>query len=72
MAKRKALLDAEALVRKVLTESFKQKADAETVRAVAEKISQIVAESVQRHGWFGQAFGESPSEDEDAKAASPS
>jgi hypothetical protein len=48
MAKRKALLDAEALVRRVLTESFKQKADAETVRAVAEKISQIVAESVPK------------------------
>jgi hypothetical protein len=44
MAKKKALIDAEALVRRVLTKSFKQKADAETVRAVAKKISQIVAE----------------------------
>jgi hypothetical protein len=36
---------AEAFVRKLLTETFKQKADAETVRAVAQKISRVVAES---------------------------
>jgi hypothetical protein len=48
MAKKKALIDAEALVRRVLTKSFKQKADAETVRAVAKKISQIVAESAPK------------------------
>jgi hypothetical protein len=28
-----------------------------------------VISNTKRHGWFGQAFGESPSEDEDAKAA---
>ena len=44
MAKKKALLDAEALVRRVL----KQKADAETARGVAKKISQIVAESAAK------------------------
>jgi hypothetical protein len=48
MAKKKALLDAEAFVRRVLTESFKQKADAETVRAVAEKISRIIDESAPK------------------------
>jgi hypothetical protein len=48
MAKKKTLVDAEALVRRVLTKSFKQKADAETVRAVAEKISQVVAESAPK------------------------
>ena len=48
MAKKKALLDAEALVRRVLTKSFKQKPDAETARAVAKKISQIVAESAAK------------------------
>jgi len=37
MAKKKALLNAEALVRSVLTKSLKQKPDAETARAVAKK-----------------------------------
>jgi len=36
---------AEAFVRKLLTETFKQKAEAETVRAVTQKISRVVAES---------------------------
>jgi hypothetical protein len=48
MAKKNTLTAAEALVRRVLTESFKQKADAETIRAVAQKISQIVAESAPK------------------------
>jgi hypothetical protein len=48
MAKKKALLHAEALVRRVLTKSFKQKADAETVRAVAKRIPQIVIESTPK------------------------
>jgi hypothetical protein len=48
MAKKKTRSDAEALVRRVLTESFKQKADAETVRTVAEKISRIIAESASK------------------------
>ena len=48
MAKKKALLNAEALVRSVLTKSLKQKPDAETARAVAKKISQIVAESAAK------------------------
>ena len=48
MAKKKILIDAEALVRRVLTESFKQKADAEIVRTVAEKVSKIVAESAPK------------------------
>ena len=39
---------AEAFVRKILTEVFKQKADAETVRSVAEKVSQVVAESAPK------------------------
>jgi hypothetical protein len=46
--KKTTLLDAEAFVRRVLTESFKQKTDAETIRAVAEKISQIVEESAAK------------------------
>lgn len=48
MAKKKTLIDAEALVRRVLTKSFKQKADAETVRVVAEKILQIVTNSTAK------------------------
>jgi hypothetical protein len=48
MAKEKTRLDAEAFVRRVLTESFKQKPDAETVRAAAEKVSQIVADSAAK------------------------
>jgi hypothetical protein len=45
MAKKKPL-SAEAFVRKILTETFKQKADAETVRTVAEKVSKVMADSV--------------------------
>lgn len=48
MPKKKPLADTEAFVRKILTETFKQKADAETVRAVAEKVSQVVAESAPK------------------------
>jgi hypothetical protein len=48
MAKTKRLADTEAFVRKVLTETFKQKADAETVRAVAKKVSQAVIESAPK------------------------
>jgi hypothetical protein len=48
MAKQKRSLDAEALVRRILTKSFKQKADPETVRAVAEKILRIVMESAPK------------------------
>jgi len=48
MAKEKKLRDAEAFVRKVLAESFNQKVDAETVRSVALKVSQVVAESAHK------------------------
>ena len=34
---------AEALVRGVITKNFKQKIDAETLRAVAEKVASVVA-----------------------------
>jgi hypothetical protein len=44
MAKEKQLRDAEVFVRKVLAKSFNQKADAETVRSVALKVSRVVAE----------------------------
>jgi GH35 family endo-1,4-beta-xylanase len=44
----KKKLTAEAFVRKILTQTFKQKADSETVRAVAEKVSQVVAESASK------------------------
>jgi hypothetical protein len=47
MANKKTVA-TEAFVRKVLTEAFKQKADAKTVRAVAEKVSQVVAESAPK------------------------
>lgn len=47
MAKKKVLA-AEAFVRKILTETFKQKVDAKTVRSVAEKVSQVVAESAPK------------------------
>jgi hypothetical protein len=45
MAKEKQLHDAKAFVRKVLAESFNQKADAETIRSVALKVSRVVAEN---------------------------
>ena len=48
MANEKKLRDAEAFVRKVLDESFNQKVDAETVRSVALKVSQVVAESAHK------------------------
>jgi hypothetical protein len=48
MAKEKQLRDAEAFVRKVLAESFNQKADAETVRSVALKVSRVVAENAPK------------------------
>jgi hypothetical protein len=48
MAKEKQLHDAEAFVRKVLAESFNQKADAETVRSVALKVSRVVAENAPK------------------------
>jgi hypothetical protein len=48
MTKEKALPAAEAFVRRVLTQSFRQKADAETVRSVAEKLAQIVADSAPK------------------------
>jgi predicted secreted Zn-dependent protease len=44
--KNKTTADAEAFVRSVL--SFKQKVDPDTVRAIAEKVSQVVAESAPR------------------------
>jgi hypothetical protein len=46
--KDKALAEAEAFVRRVLSKSFKQKADPDTVRAVAEKVSQVLAESAPK------------------------
>jgi hypothetical protein len=48
MAKEKQLRDAEAFVRKVLAESFNQKADVETVRSVALKVSRVVAENAPK------------------------
>jgi hypothetical protein len=45
---RKKSLTAEAFVRKILTETFKQRPDAETIRLVAEKVSQVVAESAPK------------------------
>jgi hypothetical protein len=45
---RSKTFSAEAFVRKILTETFKQKADAETVRSVAEKVSQIVEGSAPK------------------------
>ena len=48
MAKEKQLRDAEAFVRKVLAESFNQKADAETVRSVALKVSRVVVENAPK------------------------
>ncbi len=48
MAKKKVQVDAEALVRRVLTKSFKQKVDTETIRAVAAKLAQVVAESAPK------------------------
>jgi hypothetical protein len=44
--KNKTTADAEAFVRSVL--SFKQKVDPDTVRAIAEKVSQVVAESAPK------------------------
>jgi hypothetical protein len=46
--KDKALADAEAFVHRVLSKGFKQKVDPDTVRAVAEKVSQVVAESAPK------------------------
>jgi hypothetical protein len=46
--KNDVLADAEALVRRVLSKHFKQKLDPDTVRAVAEKISQVVEESAPK------------------------
>jgi hypothetical protein len=40
--KNQALAKAEAFVRRVLAKSFNQKVDADTLRAVAEKVSQAV------------------------------
>jgi len=40
--KEKSVAKAEAFVRKVLAKSFKQTVDADTLRAVAEKVSQAV------------------------------
>jgi hypothetical protein len=48
MAKEKQPRDAEAFVRKVLAESFNQKADAETVRSVALKVSRVVVENAPK------------------------
>ena len=48
MAKGRQLRDAEAFVRKVLAESFNQKADAETIRSVALKVSRVVAENAPK------------------------
>ena len=48
MAKETTLTDAEAFVRRVLNEVFKQKADAETIRAVAEKVSGAIASGGQK------------------------
>jgi hypothetical protein len=48
VAKEKQLRDAEAFVRKVLAESFNQKADAETVRSVGLKVSRVVAENAPK------------------------
>ena len=44
MAKKKMLTDAEVFVRRVLAKSFNQTIDSDTLRAVAEKVSQVVAE----------------------------
>jgi hypothetical protein len=44
MANKKAR-STEDFVRKMLTEVFKQKADSETVRSVAEKVSQAIADT---------------------------
>ena len=48
MPKNTRLADTEAFVRRVLTETFKQKADDETVRAVAKKVSQAVIEDAPK------------------------
>jgi hypothetical protein len=48
MAKEKQLREAEAFVRKVLAVSFNQKADAETVRSVALRVSRVVAENAPK------------------------
>jgi hypothetical protein len=56
MAKNKRLADTEAFVRKVLTETFKQKADAETVRAVAKKVSQAVIEGAAKKDTRGDGL----------------
>ncbi len=48
MSKKKRRADTEAFVRKVLTEAFKQKPNAATIRAVAAKVSEAVLESSQK------------------------
>jgi hypothetical protein len=48
MARKQQLADTEAFVRKVLIQIFKQKADRETVRSVAEKVTQVIAESTPK------------------------
>jgi hypothetical protein len=41
----RSITEAEEFVRRVLSKSFNQHVDAETLRAVAEKVSQAVASS---------------------------
>jgi Zn-finger domain-containing protein len=42
VSKKKTLEKTEAFVRRVLAKSFNQKVDADTLRAVAEKVSEVI------------------------------